>query len=201
MAGQWVINATSVDPGWLAVPAKNEREPGWIEQCTSALQRQWGEEWLPEHADVVPVLLSAGLESRRDDDLLLFQLWPTNAPVCFFVHVMLGTVSPDQRPSQGDGVVVETSGLGPGMLVPTVDENEEGALAGFDVYFAVGEVTVIVSVEPTVIDALGLIAPSIHAFIDSLELVDPDGQIRRADAPRVLEAVPVNTWVDTLEGP
>lgn len=200
----WRISGTSLSDGWLAIPRIDSAEASelWITQNAAALREAWGESWTTDSEQLVPHALRAALQRRRPDDALAFQIWPTNLPLCAYVHVAMGTIdAAEPLPGPGDGVLFDSAGLGQGVLVPRAEEYEGASLVGFDTGFAFRGVVVIVSVEPTFSDLLGILAPSIHAFVHSLELVDPAGQVQRAAAPALLEAEQANTWVDSLTTP
>jgi len=197
----WRISGTSLESGWLAIPALDQ--PGevqaWVAEHATAFREAWGEAWLPESEALVPLALQAALERRRPEDALAFQLWPSTLPIFAFVHVVMGRTGVDEPlPGPGDGLLFESSGLGQGVLVPRTIEEQGADLVGYDTVFAFDGVVVIVSVEPTFSDLLGVLSPSIHRFMDSLELVDPEGRAQQAHAPALWEADPVNTWVDSL---
>lgn len=203
--GSWSITGTSIDAGWLLLPADLDPDAArsWIQEQTSALRAQWGQEWSAEAEHVITELLRGGLERRREEDALAFQLWLGQRPLCLYVHVAIGARDPQQAlPGPGDGMLFDAPGLGPGVLVPSQEDVDGLTAVGFDVVFACeDDAMVLVSVEPTLIDLLGLASPSIQSFIGSLELVGPDGRVRRALSPALLEAQPENTWVDTLTTP
>lgn len=201
-SGTWRITGTSLDPGWLPVPLLDS-EPdaeAWVHENTALLRRAWADAWTTEAAQVVPELLRAGLARRRQDDALAFQLWPAQHPLCVFVHVTMGR-GDGVLPGPGDGILFDSEGLGSGVLVPRSVRIGDGEVLGYDIVFSFDEdVVVIVSVEPTFADLLGVVSPSIHAFAASLQLVAPDDLPRRALEPALLEARPANSWVDSLTG-
>lgn len=202
--GTWRITGTSLDGGWLPIPDRvgAEELERWLDENIALLREAWGASWTADAENVVSLMLEAAIEHRRPDDALAFQIWPAPHPVCLFVHVTMGRYSADDvLPGPGDGVLFESAGLGQGVLVPRVEEVGGASVVGFDIVFTFSDdVVVIVSVEPTFSDLLGMIAPSIQAFASSLELVGPDDQVRHADAPALLEAQPQNTWVGSLAG-
>lgn len=203
--GRWSISGTSIDAGWLPLPEGLDPDAArsWTAEQTAALREEWGEDWSAEAEVVIPALLRGGLERRREEDALAFQLWLGRRPLCLFVHVAIGARDPQQRlPGPGDGVLFDSPSLGPGVLVPRYDEVGGSTAVGFDVVFACeDDARVLVSVEPTLADLLGLASPSIQSFIGSLELTGPDGRVRRALPPALLEAQPENTWIDSLSRP
>ena len=200
--GTWRISGTSLDGGWLPIPEQGgaDEVEQWVVDNLDALRAAWGSEWSEDAEEVVPLMLEAALEHRRPDDALAFQVWPASQPVCVFVHVAMGRRGPDDTlPGPGDGILFESEGLGQGVLVPRTEEVGEASVVGYDILFAFDDdVVVIVSVEPTLADLLGFVSPSIQAFVSSLELVDPDDGVRRAQPPALLEAQPGNSWVDSL---
>lgn len=196
--GSWRISGSSHDAGWLPVPPRSDQAGVWVEDNARALRDQWGTSWRIEHERLVPLALDAAMDHRRENDLLMFQLWPTDTLICFYVHVALGRVEPGQLPQQGDGVLYDAAGLGPGVLVPVTDDIDGQSVFGLDFWFSCGDVAVIVSLEPTLADFLGTVSASVHAFVQSIELVDPDGRVRRAEIPALAEAAPSNTWVGSL---
>ncbi|MGX1793031.1 hypothetical protein ACWIDW_08825 [Microbacterium sp. NPDC055312] len=198
--GTWRITGTSLDAGWLALPAlETPAETGaWVAENTALLRAAWAQHWTPDAEQLVPDILRAGLGHRRSDDALAFQVWPAQHPLCVFVHVVMAR-GDGELPGPGDGILFESEGLGPGVLVPRVERLGDADALGYDIVFAFDDdVVVIVSVEPTFADLLGITSPSIQAFTASLQLVDPDERIRRARAPRLREAQPADTWVDSL---
>jgi len=202
-SGTWRITGTSLDPGWLPVPVlDSETDAGaWVHENTALLRRAWAGAWTTDAAQVVPEVLRAGLAHRRQDDVLAFQLWPAQHPLCVFVHVTMGR-GDGVLPGPGDGILFDSEGLGSGVLVPRSARIGDGDVLGYDIVFSFDEdVVVIVSVEPTFADLLGVVSPSIHAFAASLQLVAPDGLPRRALEPALLEAQPANSWIDSLTGP
>ncbi len=200
--GTWRISGTSLDNGWLPIPVQGDADEveRWVVENLDALRASWGEGWSEDAEEVVPLVLEAALEHRRPEDALAFQVWPAPHPVCVFVHVAMGRRGADDvMPGPGDGFLFESDGLGQGVLVPRTEQIDDASVVGYDIVFSFSEhVVVIVSVEPTFSDLLGLVSPSIQAFVSSLELVDPDGGVRRSDAPALLEAQPGNSWVDSL---
>ncbi|MFC9985005.1 hypothetical protein ACFU0W_08235 [Microbacterium keratanolyticum] len=199
--GTWRISGSALDGGWLAIPslADAAQQQAWIAENTGLLREAWGDQWTVENEALVPLALQAALDRRRPDDALAFQLWPLTIAVCAFVHVAMGSVdAAEPMPGPGDGVLFDSAGLGQGVLSPRLIDADGAALVGYDAVFSFDGVVVVVSVEPTFADFLGVISPSIHAFMDGMELVDPEGTTRRASAPALLEAQPVNTWVDSL---
>ena len=199
--GTWRITGTSLDAGWLPIPTRSETDAEqWVRENTAALREAWGASWSADAATLVPLVLGAALDRRRDDDALAFQIWPAPHPVCVFVHVAMGRRDHDDTmPGPGDGILFESEGLGPGVLVPRTEQIGEAAAVGYDIVFSFDDrVVVIVSVEPTFSDLLGLVSPSIQAFASSLTLVGPDDGARRAHPPALLEAQAGNSWIDSL---
>lgn len=198
--GTWRITGTSLDAGWLALPAfeTSAEAAAWVGENTALLQTAWAQHWSPDAEPLVREILRAGLAHRRSDDALAFQVWPAQHPVCVFVHVVMAQ-GDGEPPGPGDGILFESEGLGPGVLVPRAERIGDADALGYDIVFAFDDdVVVIVSVEPTFADLLGIVSPSIQAFTASLQLVGPDERTRRARAPRLLEAQHADTWVDSL---
>ncbi|WP_336645010.1 hypothetical protein [Microbacterium sp. USHLN186] len=199
-SGTWRITGTSLDPGWLPVPAIDSAPAAeaWVHENTELLRHAWAPTWTTESAQAVPEVLRAGLAHRRPDDALAFQLWPAQHPLCVFVHVAMGR-GDGVRPGPGDGILFVSEGLGPGVLIPRSARIGDGDVLGYDIVFSFeGDVVVIVSVEPTFADLLGIVSASIHTFTASLQLVAPDGLPRRALQPELMEAQPANSWIDSL---
>ncbi|MFE6735288.1 hypothetical protein [Microbacterium sp. NPDC057650] len=205
MPGAWQVTGTSSDAGWMPIPTGLDTDgaEAWVAANTAAMRTEWGEDWSPDAEQLIPAIIEAAPARRREEDSLAFLLWAGHRPLGVFVHVAIGTRSPgDALPGPGDGVLFESSGLGPGVLVPRTEQIGDAFVVGYDTVFAFAEdVVLIVSVEPTFQDLLGLVSPSVQLFMDSLELTGPDGTARRANTPALLEAQAVNTWVDSLARP
>lgn len=201
---QWQLTGASEDAGWLAIPALETaaEAAAWVDEHAAAIRQAWGETWQPEHDEVVRALLAAGLEHRRPDDALCFQVWPTNAPVCIFVHAAVGQLAPDDRlPEAGEGILYEADGLGLGVQMPVVERVDDADVAGVQFLFAQEGLVVRVDVEPTLPELLGLLIPMVHSFVQTVQLTASDGTRFRADAPALLEAEDGESWVDSLTEP
>jgi hypothetical protein len=204
--GTWRVTGTSLDGGWLPIPAPSAVDSAehWVSENTAALRDAWTDAsealWSADVEKVVRAMLHGALERRRTEDALAFQIWPASQPLCVFVHVAMGTRMPgDVLPGAGDGILFDAEGLGPGVLVPRTERVGDADVVGYDIVFSFAEnVVVVVSVEPTFSDLLGIVSPSIQAFVASLTLVGPDDQPRRTQTPSLLEAQASNTWVDSL---
>nr|WP_274637714.1 hypothetical protein [Microbacterium bovistercoris] len=195
------LTATSFAPGWMPIPALagTDAAPPWIAQNAAALREAWGDRWEPVHDRLVPALLQAALGHRRPEDALAFQVWPTDAPVCIFVHAAVGTFPDGTRmPRPGDGILCDAEGLGLGVQLPIVEEVGDVQTLGVQFVFADAARAVSVVVEPTLPELIGILMPQIHGFVQSLRLTAPDGAAFRADPPALLEADPAETWIDSL---
>jgi len=196
----WQVTGTSLDAGWLLIPEhETEADAGaWVRENTDALRIAWADAWQPVFHDVVPAMLRAAVEHRRAEDALAFQLWPTNAPVCIFVHVQAGILEPAALPGPGEGVLYEAAGLGQGVQSVIVETVGGARVIGVRFVFASPELTVVVEVEPTLPELLATLFASVHGFVQSLRVTASDGTAFVAAQPRLLEAGPGDSWVDSM---
>jgi hypothetical protein len=200
----WRLSARSDEPGWMPipVPAADDEAGRWVAEQTDAMRRAWGDAWSPAYDETVPALLVAALDRRRPDDVFAFQVWPTEAPVCIFVHAAAGGIAPGTRlPGPGDGVLYEADGLGTGIHVPIVESLGGTHVVGAEFIFVGEHRAVTVFVEPTLPEILAVLMPAVHAFVQSVTLTAPDGRRFRAEPPALLEAGAADSWVDTLTTP
>lgn len=192
---EWTLTGSSETPGWLEIPTPDSPESArrWVGEQTAAMRAAWGEGWEPAHEGVVPAMLEAALAHRRDQDALAFQLWPTNAAVCLFVHAAVGEVD-DEIAAPAEAVPYDSAGLGPGLHVPVARTVAGATVLGAEFVFRSGARVVAVSVEPTLPELLAILLPAVHGFVQSLVLTGPAGRRFRADPPRLPGADPADQW-------
>lgn len=185
-----ILTAQSANPGWLLVPA--DADERWIDETAAALRVEKD----GPHADepLLRLLLNAAREHRRDEDALFFQLWPTAAPVCVFVHAAVGAVDPATLPGAPDALPYEAAGLGPGIMVPFTQRVAETDIWGVEYVFHDGRQGVSVHVEATLPEILAPLMPAIHELVQSLRLTGDDGREFAAMPPALAENGADGSW-------
>ena len=192
----WRMSASTIAPGWLGMPALDGDDDAqdWVAARTDGLRTAFGGRWTPELEQVVPALLTAGLDRRSADDLLSWQVWPGAMPVFATVHarIVASAAIPDWRSSGASVAPFESATLGPGGQVSgtaSLDDVRPGTTAAFVIHaFDDGESTVVVSVEPTLAEVLALSMTGLAGLIDRIEVERPDGSAFRSTPPAVFVA-------------
>lgn len=186
------LTGESLSPGWLLVPA--DAGADWVRDSAAALRAGWGRAWQESYDRLVPMMLDAATEHRREEDALFFQLWPTDAPVCVFVHAAVGRIDAAALPAAPDAIGYEATGLGPGLQVPFTQRVAGADVWGVEYVFHDAGQGVTVHVEPTLPEILAPLMPMIHQFVQSLQLTGADGRPFAAVAPPLPENGPDGSW-------
>lgn len=199
--GNWRLDARTDLPGWLGQPARVDDVDAWVDEAVQQLRASWGEAWTAESENVVAQLLRLGLEARPPEAALAFQLWPIAAPLVCHVQVSFG-----ERPSgfvlgPHDGVLYEASGVGFGVQrVERAELSAQGGeLVGTNIVFLAEEAAVIARLEPTLPEIFAAVLPAFHRFVQTLQLIGPDGRARVSSIPSSFaESRDHGDWADTV---
>lgn len=203
-AGSWRITGHSEVPGWLLIPADPGNRDEWVAGRADEIRAAWGEHWDDRWHETVPALLRAGLDARPVEAALAFQIWPVPAPLLAQVTVFFGkrpAVLPEELASGGRYVA---DGLGAGIaLARTVDDPVTGAtLVGSEISFLGEDTLVVVRFEPTVAELFGMLVGQFHAFVHTLEFLDPEGVPVVASVPGGFPAARSDEdWVEGVGAP
>ena len=198
------LRVTSDVPGWVSVPEPGtaEARATWIDDQIAAFRGSGEVEWNEGLEQYLRVLLDLAVDRWRDEDTLVFQVWPSAVPACVFVHFAVGHLPAEvPRPGPGDGLFYDSEGVGPGVQIPVVEQLPEGEAIGIRFLFTRGEQALVVDVEPTAPELLTALMPGLHSALQSLEVTLSDGTRFRAEAPHLLEAQEHESWVDSLASP
>lgn len=198
---EFEIAATTRSPGWIGMPELGDAEAdrAWLREWTDRMGAGFGARWSADAAQLVPALLHAGLDRRQPGDLLAWQVWPAAMPV--FATVRARVVASSGVPAWGsDGETVQpfdSAGLGPGVVVHARaalgDSGEQVAAVLYA--FDDGATSVVVSMEPTLLELLSLCAAGLRELVDGMELTRPDGsRFRGVDPAGFIRA---ESWSDT----
>lgn len=195
-AGQWRLDATSEQGGWLLLPADVADVDAWAGDALAQLREGWGERWDTAQEEPVTGLLRAGLASRPADAALAFQLWPVPGPLVGHVFVSFGTAPAGFALDPAAGLAYDAERMGTGIQRPTRVDAGEVDLLGLDFLFIAGDVVVHASLQPTIPELFALLVGSFHAFVQTLALVGPDGSPVVASLPPGFAAE--ERWPDTV---
>jgi len=199
--GSWRITGHSEVPGWLIIPGQVDDPDEWVVGRTDEIRDAWAEEWNEQWREVVPALLRAGLDARPDGAALAFQIWPVPAPLLAQVSVFFGERPGDLPAELADGDRYVTDGLGDGVaLVRTLDDAVSGStLVGLDLTFISDRTMVVVRFEPTVVELFGMLVGQFHAFVHTLEFLDPEGRPVRGIVPDELPTAQADDdWTESV---
>lgn len=197
---EFEIAATTRSPGWIGMPEPGDaaQDDAWLSEWTERMRVAFGARWSSDVAQLVPALLRAGLDRRQLGDLLAWQVWPAAMPA--FATVRARVVASSGAPAWGsDGETVQpfdSAGLGPGVVVHAraalgcSGEQAAAVLYAFDD----GATSVVVSMEPTLLELLSLCAAGMRELVDGMELTKPDGSAFRGLPSDGF--VPVERWDD-----
>lgn len=191
------IDAQTTSDGWLGLPelADDAARAGWVQEQLTAMRESAGMPWDEAAERYIRALLEAGSVRRRPDDVLAFQVWPAAVPACVFVHVAFGVLPADApRPGAGDAIVYDAEGVGAGLQIPLIDEQDGAQTLGLLFLFRRGDEALVVELEPTAPELVALVMPALHGFVQSITVAGDEPF--RADPP--LGAAATDTWIDTL---
>ncbi|MDQ1215225.1 hypothetical protein [Microbacterium arborescens] len=195
-AGQWRVDATSEQGGWLLLPADVADVDAWVSDSLAQLRDGWAERWDASGDQAAAELLRAGLASRPEEAALAFQLWPAPAPLVGHAFVAFGTAPEGFVLDPGAGLVYSAERMGVGIQRPTTVDAGDVDLVGLDFLFIAGDVVVHASLQPTIPELFALLVGSFHSFVQTLALVGPDGVPVVASLPSGFAAD--ERWPDTV---
>lgn len=181
------IRLENPGPAWLEVPEDlpDDVATEWVDAVTEWLRQSWGDAWGERAAAMVPPMLRGSL-AERPDAHYVFEVWPLFQPVRLRVQISMldASTMPDWEAAGYSVVSYDDAPVGPGLQCVRMEDLQgevEATFVEWRAVFTSGEVALSVLVEPTPVELLNLVLPSLHAMIGTLEVTLPNGSEFRAE--------------------
>lgn len=174
----------------------------WVATAADRLRKGWAQDW-DERTDERAKEILAGVVADRSDEVLLDLLfWPSEVPLPARVGVRAGTSVPTESWVEAGFEVsaYEGADIGPGLQCVAQqhvgDEDGVITLVHAQYVFVDGDESVVVTVEPTLLELFGLMLPGLHGIVGSVEVRRQDESAFAARPVPGYSTAAIDTWND-----